>query len=190
MLGQLFTYIKKRLAMFAGDERGIGAVEFAFVFPILIVLYICAFELTVAFSVYKRTTNAAGTIADYVAQQQNVDKAFLQSTTHLAAAIFAPYSTRDLKLKVTGIQVDKSGAAKDRWSWDEANGRPYAVGSEVSLPSAMLTPDRFFVRAEVEIPHSMLRFMTTLDKPIQPFTLRNDELYEKRQNEAITCTGC
>lgn len=190
MLRQLVSSAKKLLNVFAKDDRGIGAVEFAFVFPILIVLYICAFELTVAFSVYKRTTNAAGTIADYVAQQSKVDKAFLQSTTHLAAAIFAPYSTRDLKLKITGILVDKNGAAKVQWSWNEADSRPYAVGSQVNLPSAMLTPDRFFVRAEVDIPHSMLRFMTTLDKPIQPFNLRNDELYEKRQDEAITCVGC
>lgn len=172
------------------DERGVGAVEFAIIFPLLLALYISAFELTIAFSQYKRATTAAGTIADLVAQQKIVDKAFLSSTTHAAEAIFAPYSSQGLKLKLTGILTDAAGKAKVHWSWDDTGARPYQVGSEVNLPSAMRNPDRFFVRAELSIPHSILRFMTTLETAIQPFTITKDYVFEKRQDDAITCANC
>ena len=39
------------LRRFARDERGIGAIEFAILFPVLLMLYLGAFELTIALSV-------------------------------------------------------------------------------------------------------------------------------------------
>jgi Flp pilus assembly protein TadG len=174
-----------KLKRLANDTRGVGAVEFAIIFPLLLALYISAFEVTVAYSIYKRTSNAAGTIADLVAQQKSVSKKDLAATAHVAAAIFAPYGTAGLKLKITGILTDASGNGKVSWSWNETNGQPYSVGSSVSLPATMRNPDRFFVRTELEVPHSILRFMTTIDTAITPITLRRDYIFEKRQDEPI-----
>ena len=39
------------LRRFARDQRGVGAIEFAILFPVLLMLYLGAFELTVGLSV-------------------------------------------------------------------------------------------------------------------------------------------
>ena len=44
---------------FAVDRQGVGAIEFAIVFPILVMLYVGAFEITVGLSVSSRATRSA-----------------------------------------------------------------------------------------------------------------------------------
>jgi Flp pilus assembly protein TadG len=175
-----------KLKRFANDKRGVGAVEFAIIFPLLLALYISAFEVTIAYSIYKRTSNAAGTIADIVAQQKTVSKKDLAAVSHVSSAIFAPYSTVGMRIKITGISTDDNGNGKVAWSWNETNGQPYSPGSSFNLPANMRNPGRFFVRTELEVPHSILRFMTTIETAITPLTLRRDYIFEKRQDEAIT----
>jgi Flp pilus assembly protein TadG len=167
------------------DTRGVGAVEFAIIFPLLLALYISAFEVTIAYSIYKRASGAAGTIADIVAQQKTVSKKDLAAVSHVTAAIFAPYSTAGMRIKITGISTDSNGNGKVAWSWNETNGQPYTTGSAFNLPTNMRNPGRFFVRTELEVPHSILRFMTTLETAITPVTLRRDYIFEKRQDEPI-----
>lgn len=172
------------------DESGVGAVEFAFIFPLLLLLYITAFELTVAFSMYKRTSSAAGSIADLIGRESSVELKTLATMKDFAKAIYAPYSSSGLKINVTGVLTDASGNGKVSWSWNELNAAPYAKGSSVNLPTAMRTANRFLVHTEVEIPHSILRFMTTAETAITPITLRREYFYDKRQDEPITCKDC
>lgn len=186
----LIQFLPKSIKELARDERGVGAIEFAFIFPLLLILYIGAFELTVAFNIYKRTANAASSIADLVALQTEVDKAFLTATPHLAAAIYTPYSTKGLQTKITGILVDANGVPRVQWSWANDQSAPYSKNTIVTLPASMREAGRFFVRTELAIPHSILRFMTSSESPIQTLTLRNEDIFEKRRVDPIICKDC
>ena len=74
---------------FAGDRDGMGAIEFAILFPILVMLYVGAFEITIGLSVSKRASRAAATVADVVTQQQTVTKSWLAAP--MASAARAPW---------------------------------------------------------------------------------------------------
>ncbi len=126
---QILRGIILPIRRFLRDQRGVGAVEFAIIAPILIAIYITCFELTIGLSVSKRVTKATGTVADLVTQQTSVTKASLAGMVDVSKAIFVPYntSTNALKLKITGISVDATSTPKVAWSWDQAGGRPYAV---------------------------------------------------------------
>ncbi|MFN6986179.1 MAG: TadE/TadG family type IV pilus assembly protein, partial [Rhizobium oryzihabitans] len=56
------------IARFAKDRRGVGAVEFAILFPILLALYVTSFELTIGYNTFKRSTSAAATINDLISK--------------------------------------------------------------------------------------------------------------------------
>lgn len=173
-----------------GDRQGVGAVEFAIIFPILLSLYITAFELTIGFSVYKRATRAAGTIADLVSQPQTVNKTYLATMKDVASAIFVPYQTTGMTLKISGIQVDANKVARIAWSWDEGGKQPYVAGAVINIPDNLRQPNAFLVHSELTIPHTLLMFMSTLSSSIRPITISRDYYFAKREADPITCGDC
>ncbi|NTJ41154.1 pilus assembly protein [Agrobacterium larrymoorei] len=175
---------------FSKDRKGVGAIEFAIIFPLLVSLYITSFELTVGFSVYKRATRAAGSVADLVSQQATVDKAYLGTMRDVASAIFVPYNTNGISLKITGIQVDANRQATVKWSWDQSEGRPYAPNTPVRVPDNLLQPNAFLIHSELSVPHNLLMFMSSLSSSITPIRIGRDYYFAKRETDAITCSNC
>ncbi|KAA3502504.1 MULTISPECIES: TadE/TadG family type IV pilus assembly protein [Rhizobium/Agrobacterium group] len=175
---------------FVKDRRGVGAVEFAILFPILLALYVTSFELTIGYNTYKRASSASATINDLISKTGSVDKAYLKNMQNVAAAVFAPYSTTGLKLKISGITIDKQKQAKIAWSWDEKDQRPYAVGSAVTVPNRLLIENSFLIHVELSIPHELLMFMPDIaSSGVRSITIGRDYFFKQRDAE-VTCTNC
>lgn len=193
--GGVFLSLRKLM----GDRSGVGAVEFAILAPILIALYICCFELTMAFSFAKRSTRAAGTVGDLVTQQSVVDKAFLTTMVNAAKSIFVPYdvdgltaSAKDpLNLKISGVDIDASGTAKILWSWQQSGGRPYPINSAVTVPSEMRVPNTFLIRTELTASYPIMLFLpTTFSTESRNISMSREIFYQQRLNDNIPCSDC
>lgn len=183
--------IAVRLQQLLQDRRGIGAVEFALIVPLLLCLYITAFELTIGLSIAKRTTRSASTIADLVTQKDQVTPTWLSSMINVTNSVFAPYTPENLKIKVTGITVDASSNATVKWSWDQSNGKPYTAGSTVSLPSDLKSPSTFVVRAEVSVTHQLFMVMPgLLPSSLSTVTINRQYFYRLRVGSDLTCALC
>ncbi|HEY0123663.1 MAG TPA: TadE/TadG family type IV pilus assembly protein [Rhizobium sp.] len=182
---------RARLRRFARDERGIGAIEFAILFPVLLMLYLGAFELTVGLGVAKRASRAAGSIADIVTQSKSTTKSELATMTSVAGAIFVPYTTTGLTLKVTGIQIDAGSSATVAWSWAQDGSKPYTAGSAVTVPSDLKLPGSFLVRTELALPYQMLSFGSDfLPAGSNQITISRSYFYRPREGDSITCGDC
>lgn len=175
---------------FARDRKGVGAIEFAIIFPLLVSLYLTSFELTLGFSVYKRATRSAGTIADNVSTQASVTKAYLATMKNLAATIVAPYHVDGMQLKITGIKIDANQIATVAWSWDQDNGRPYALGARVDVPDNMRSSTDFLIHAELYVPHELLTVMPTLSSNLTTIMIGRDYYFAKREGDPIACSDC
>lgn len=178
------------------DSRdGIGGVEFALIVPLLLVVYICAFELTLGFGVAKRATRTAGTIADLVAQQTSVTKAFLGTMPDVANAIFTPFDTapagQTIDLKITGIAVDSAANPTVAWSWAANGTTPYLAGSAINVPSDMLTAEVFMVHAELSVPHTLVMYLPSgAAKQTRSVTIEREYYFQQRTGETIKCSDC
>ena len=180
-----------RLNALWADRQGVGGVEFALIAPLLLCLYITAFELTIGLSVSKRATRSASTIADLVTQQTSVTPTVLATMKDVTNSIFAPYVPQNLALKITGVAIDVSGNPTVAWSWDQTNGRPYAVGSTVNVPTDMRTPSTFLVHAELSVTHQLFMVMPgLLPSSMQTITLSRQYYYRQRVGSGLSCTGC
>lgn len=179
------------LRQFIADRRGVGAVEFALIAPLLLSLYITSFELTIGFSVSKRVTHSADTIADLVAREASVNTAFLATMPHLAASIFVPYTPNKLSIKITGVTIDADGNPIVAWSWQNGEDAPYAVGSPVDVPEKMRLGSSFLIRSEVLVKHDLLMFMSGLvPTNLQEIPIGQEFFYRQRFGDSISCTDC
>lgn len=187
-----FTRLVQQARRLARERKGAGAIEFAILFPVLIMLYIGAFEITIGLSVSKRATRAAGSIADLVTQQQSVTKSALAQMPSVATAMFVPYNSTSLTLKITGISIDAGANAKVLWSWAQDGTAPYAKNTTVSdVPADMKTANSFLVRTELSIPYTMFLFAPNfMPDGVRTITISRSYFYRQRQGDSIPCGDC
>lgn len=173
------------------NEDGMGAVEFALLVPMLLVVYLTAFELTIGFSVAKRATSSASTVADLITQKEKVSKAYLATMGDVAKSIFVPYNSDGLTLKITGIAIDASSKAKVAWSWANNGTTPYVVNSTATVPTAMISPSTFLVRSELSIPHELVMYLPDFEgSNIKNISIAREYYYRQRVGDGIACTDC
>ena len=109
---------KKPLA-FWRDRRGAAAVEFAFIAPVLIIMYCGLAELSQAMMAQRRASNVASTIGDLVAQSTQTGPTMIGDIFNIGNTIMAPFPTAGLKMCVASVVSDATG--KDTVAWSQSN---------------------------------------------------------------------
>jgi Flp pilus assembly protein TadG len=179
-----------RLRRFVEDRRGVGAIEFAIVAPLLIITYIGAFEISVAVSMSRKISRASSTVSDLLTRSENTTKAVLDSMKDVTRNVVTPFTQDGYTLKITGVAVDAAGNATVAWSRDQNAATPYAKGSTVTLPPDIAVKDAFIVRTEYTVPHKILLMAPGLSSHINNITLGKTSYFRKRAGEKISCTDC
>ncbi len=173
------------------DRQGVGGVEFAIIAPMLIVLYLMAFELTMGLSVAKKTSMASSTIADLVSREDTVDKAFLAGMADVSGAIYVPYPSNDLLINVSAIHIDSSNEAKVLWSWSTTGVAPYAAGSDAPVPADMRVADTYLVRSELSVSHELMMYLPGLSgTEAKELTIAREYYFRQRLDTEIKCGDC
>lgn len=175
------------------DRRGVGAVEFAIIAPLLIGTYIGAFELSLGFTVSRKVARASSAVSDIVSQaQNNVSKAFLDGMKNVAKNILVPYDSSDYELRITGIQVNGTTEGTVVWSrgWSDQSESatvPYAANSVTSVPADLDAVNAFVVRTELIVNHQLALFGADAAGTIP---LSKTSYYRQRFGTTIKCTDC
>lgn len=141
--------LRRRLGDLAGDERGVSAVEFAMLLPLMLSLYLGAVELSQGIAADRKVTLTARTVADLVSQAFSINNADMTNSLNAASAVMAPYPVGNLKVTVSSVQIDANNTATIAWS-DTLNGTARGVGSTVTLPSALLVANTYLIWGEVQ----------------------------------------
>jgi len=138
----------ERRRMFRRDERGMTAVEFALIFPIMLALYWGAVDISQVLTADRKVTSMANTTADLIAQAETVDAAALTDIYAAATEIMNPLPTTDLSIVVTSITVDDQGDPEVDWS-DAHNGSVRTTPSGLDIPAGMIVDGGSIIVAEV-----------------------------------------
>lgn len=154
---------KRCTRRFAGDQRGVAAVEFALILPVMLALYFGAVELGDALTINRKVTHVTSTLSDLVTQSKVLSDTDMDNILDAAGAVMTPYSANDLKMKITGIAIDANGKATVAWS-DARNDTALAKGAVVTVPAAVKTPNTFLINAEVHYSYKpMIGYVMTGD---------------------------
>ena len=146
------------------DQRGVAAVEFALLLPVMLTMYIGSVEVSQSLNANRRVVLLARTIADLTTQSPKLAAADLGGVVAAASAVLSPLSTVPAKIRITSIAISSSGSIDPKvvnpasvcWSYQQG-WTAYARGtvlSETQLPSALrFEPGTSIIMAEVEYPY-------------------------------------
>jgi Flp pilus assembly protein TadG len=132
-------HMTRRLSRFWRDRRGVSAVEFALLAPVLIVFYFGMAELTEAMMAQRRLSHLAASIGDVVARDQKLTDARVADLFSVGKVLMAPFPTSTLRMCLVSIASDANG--KDVVVWSEKSNAPLncpAVGAVVDIPVGVL----------------------------------------------------
>jgi len=138
----ILTLLWRRLGIqrLSREERGVAAVEFSLILPIMITLWIGGVEVTSALSIDRRLNSLASSMGDLVARTKTITYAQINSIFDLSEAAMFPYSDTGMSMRITAVNIDDAGAAKVAWSRNRGSGLPaYAKNETVttSVPSTL-----------------------------------------------------
>jgi len=88
------------------DQRGVSAVEFSLVAPVLIVIFMGLSDLATATLAQLHVNHAAEGTADAVASEQNLAQSDMVNMLSAASYFMTPYSSTPLSVRITDIYYD------------------------------------------------------------------------------------
>lgn len=140
--------LKIALRRFPAARRGVAAVEFALLLPFMALLYLGGFEVMQEIAIKRQVALTASTVATIVTQYSSISQSeTMPGILAAATSVLTPYSSSNAVVTVSCIQISSSGQATVLWSVaSSGNGR--TVGSTITLPSALDTPNSYLVYGE------------------------------------------
>lgn len=106
----------RALRRFGRDKKGLAAVEFALILPVMITLFFGIVELSMALAARADVTNMASIAADLVAQESSMTSQDMANVFAASSAILYPYSTAPATITVYSIVDNGAAAGKVDWS--------------------------------------------------------------------------
>lgn len=174
---------------FLRDRRGVAAVEFALIAPLMIALYFGLAELSMALMAERRASHLASTLADLVAQDAQTDIATLAEVLDAGEPIMEPFpaTTSGLRIIISSVVADDEGDVSIAWSRASSGHTPRTKGAPVpELPDDLLATNEGLIMAEVEYDH-----MPVIGYVIdETMTFKERFFLRPRQAAQVTCTDC
>jgi len=132
------------------DERGIAAVEFALIFPVMVILLLGSVETSNILEAKRKETAVASTVADLVGQEKSIDNSDMTNIFTGASMILAPFASANLEIVVTSVINDAGGNPVVDWS-DGYNATARTAGASLpaEFPDELVVSGSSVIMAEV-----------------------------------------
>lgn len=179
--------LARLLARYARDARGIGSIEFALIFPVMVIMYFGLIDAGNLLSASRRVTLTASTLADLATQAPGtVTTADLDGFFDAASAIMEPFPASSIALEIFGYKKDGANVKLD---WQHKN----AAASCGAAP----TPDAEMEDLMAEGNDLVVARVCFDWEPItgkifgmDPIKLEDKLTLRPRQSANLACTNC
>jgi Flp pilus assembly protein TadG len=180
---------------FRDATDGVAAIEFGFIVPIMLMLFLGCVELSQGVAASRRVSQVAGTAGDLTAQAPsatNPNITYVQNIMDVSSYLMAPYATSPLKVTVRSIKSGATATAtNEAWKcvYDGANpaitctcpATP-ATPNPYVLPTGLLSANDGVVVSEVQYAYTPLVSLNFFVKNPSTITL-TEKLYLKPRNQ-------
>ncbi len=201
-LGEFVARLRDGLSRLARDRRGVAAVEFAFIAPLLLCMYFVTMEVAQGIETNKKVSRVGSMVGDLVTQQQSTTKTEIDAIMAIGGALLEPYGRSNPEIVVTAIEITDEATPKVRVVWsrklkDGAFGTGAAAGTTTTVPASLKIRNSFLIRTESKLKYEPV--ITWAAESKQPLGLASafdgismgETYYHRpRMSQSIPCTGC
>ena len=125
---------------FMASQRGVAAIEFAMIMPVLLILFLSSFDVGNAIIVYLKVRTATYELAAITNQYgtgstAQISTSTMSAITSATSQVMAPYSSSSTAVTISQIKATSATAATVSWSYT-VNGTKLS-GTYTGLPANM-----------------------------------------------------
>ena len=194
--------ISAKVGRFCRDRRGVAAIEFAFIVPVLLIMYFITMEASQAIETSKKVSRIGSMVADLVTQQQTVVKANLDAMMKIGTSTLRPYNRSSPTIIITGIQITDETAPRVLVAWSrKVVGTTYsadaAVNSITTVPAALRIRNTFLVRVESDLGYKPIITWSAsnsqslgLTSAFSNISMSETYYLRPRRSPTIPCSDC
>lgn len=177
---------------FGRDQRGVSAVEFALIAPMMVLLYFGLAELCQALIAERKASHVASSVGDLVAQSESVVAASsgsgptgLADIFAIGNSIMAPYATSTLQIRVTSVTANATAVPKVDWSVGYGGYAALVKQATVTLPMTLNAGDSI-IMSEVKY-----RYNSSIGYVLPKVQDYTEAFYLRpRRSDKVTCADC
>ena len=121
---------------FVASTRGVAAIEFAMILPVMLILLLASFDGGRAIAVYMKVRSATYTLAAITNQYTTIQSTDMASIVGATSVVLAPFSSSPVVVTISQIKISSASKATVSWSYS-LNGTALTQTSSVSLPTLL-----------------------------------------------------
>jgi Flp pilus assembly protein TadG len=128
---------------FAASTRGVAAIEFAMILPILTLLFLASFDGGRAIAIYMKVRSATYTLGAITNQYSTIHDTDIQSILGATSVVLAPYSSSPVVVVVSELSISAGSQTTATVVWSNTltgttvTYTGLAIGSSVTLPTGL-----------------------------------------------------
>ena len=198
------SVIMTRAARFCRDRRGVAAIEFAFIVPVLLIMYFITMEASQAIETSKKVSRIGSMVADLITQQTSVTKADLNAIMAIGTSTLKPYNRSSPKIIVTAIQITDEATPQVQVAWSRklvsgTYSADAAKNSITTVPATLNIRNTFLIRVESDLGYTPVIAWSKTDAQAKSYgllsTFSNISMSETyylrpRRSSTIPCSDC
>jgi Flp pilus assembly protein TadG len=196
----LLARLRSGISRLASDKRGVAALEFALIAPLLLSMYFVTMEVGQGIETNKKVGRTASMIADLVTQQQSTTTADLDAILKIGNALIEPYNRSKPTIVITAIEVTSNSKVQVAWSRKMTKGAFLAdakPGTATTVPVKLKIAGTFLIRVEAKLDYYPVITWTAGAKGTLGLTAAFDEInmsetyyLRPRMTQSIACSNC
>jgi Flp pilus assembly protein TadG len=143
----IWLRMRRRAFELRRNNSGLAAIEFAMIIPLMAVLFVGTNEFAAGVAIDRKVTIMARTLSDLTSQNTAVTDAQLTNFFNASKAIMTPYSSAEVKAKITELYINPD-TLKARVQWSKG-ADPHQKGDIIAIPDALRIAGTYLILAEV-----------------------------------------
>lgn len=172
------------------DRRGVSAVEFALLLPLMLSLYVVGNETSQALTIYRKVSHTGATLGDLTSQASTLTTAQMTDIFAASTAVMSPYSATNLKIVIAAVEMKNKAYLTD---WSQAqNATAWTANATppITIPAGLITEGQQIIVTQVK--YTYVSGFSTLMKDIwgsNSITLSDVSYFRPRVSTTISKPG-
>jgi Flp pilus assembly protein TadG len=134
------------LRRLARDRRGVSAIEFALLAPVMISLVVCTAEISEGVGADRKVSLVTAALANLTAQSATLSTTQMSNILDASSSIIQPYSSSLLAMTVTCLNIDANKNVTVKWSVTRGG---TANSGSMTIPSALAVANSQLIYSQV-----------------------------------------